>query len=174
MENKVKFVRLPKTELEKYLNDPYQFKLDYDDFFAPSNRKNILIVDFWEDIEFLLDLMNLKEEKEEDDGYHYAEKKTIKKLFFSGEDIHWDMYYYYLKPEEVKKIARMIINLTKNDFEEVFGLCFLKCREYYPPLEDGSDDEVGIFNDLMKNFEELQRFYAFAVVNEEGMITFRI
>ena len=72
---------------------------------------------------------NLKEEKEEDDGYHYAEKKTIKKLFFSGEDIHWDMYYYYLKPEEVKKIARMIINLTKNDFEEVFGLCFLKCRE---------------------------------------------
>lgn len=29
MENKVKFVRLPKTELEKYLNDPYQFKLDY-------------------------------------------------------------------------------------------------------------------------------------------------
>ena len=89
-------------------------------------------------------------------------------------DINWDMYYYYLKPEEVKKIARMIINLTKNDFEEVFGLCFLKCREYYPPLEDGSDDEVGIFNDLMKNFEELQRFYAFAVVNEEGMITFRI
>ena len=84
------------------------------------------------------------------------------------------MYYHYLKPKEVKEIARLLINLTRNDFEEVFDIDLLQCTESFSLLEDGSEDEKGIFNNLMSTIEELQRFYAFTVVNKEGLITFRI
>jgi len=84
------------------------------------------------------------------------------------------MYYHYLKPKEVKKVARLLINLTRNDFKEVFDIDLLQCTESFSLLEDGSEDEKGIFNDLMSTIEELQPFYAFAAVNKEGLITFRI
>ena len=79
-----------------------------------------------------------------------------------------------MKHKEVKKVARLLINLTRNDFKEVFDIDLLQCTESFSLLEDGSEDEKGIFNNLMSTIEELQRFYAFAAVNKEGLITFRI
>ena len=171
MLNNVKLVRVPKPQFKKYLYDPSEFKLDYDDCLAHPDEKTILRVDFWEDILNLLEDAILKKEG---GGRYSYKKETIDKVFFSGELMHWDMYYHYLKPKEVKEIARLLINLTRNDFKEVFDIDLLQCTESFSLLEDGSEDEKGIFNDLMSTIEELQRFYAFAAVNKEGLITFRI
>ena len=73
MLNNVKLVRVPKPQFKKYLYDPSEFKLDYDDCLAHPDEKTILRVDFWEDILNLLEDAILKKEG----GGRYSYKRLL-------------------------------------------------------------------------------------------------
>ncbi|WP_267405410.1 MULTISPECIES: YfbM family protein [unclassified Chryseobacterium] len=157
-------LRVTKAELEGYLNDSSLLEARlYGENENPDYQNPDDIDKAWDGILFLLTGDGISEINH-----------PLTKVLFSGQliDENQDLGYgpaHYLTPEQVVDLSKQIAEITVNDLKLKFDPEKMTELGIYPEIWAEGDDA---FEYLADNFLVVQKMYAEAAKNGEGMITY--